>query len=153
MSVLIAPDTPYGKELWRWEHHQGEGHPTDPTIRGMRPQHFQAYPAMLYRATQKNPWKFDEQVVADEVAERLAVGQGFVAGGKQAAADEFDRRQLALAVAAAERNFSDRHVSEKARAEIHAAEQASSRHLGEIPEQPIKRRGRKPKAQEAAPAA
>ena len=142
MALLIAPDTPYGKELWRWEHHDGEAHPSDPNLRGMRPSSFRAYPAMLYRATQQNPWQFDQQEVADEVAERLAVGQGFVSGGKAAAAEAFQARQQDLAMAAAHRNYEDRNVSERARAEIDAAEQASSTHLGEIPETPIKRRGR-----------
>lgn len=142
MSMLIAPDTPYGKELWKWEHHEGEAHPTDSSIRGMRPNGFRPYPAMLYRATQKNPWKFDQQMVRDEVAEGLAVGQGFVSGGQQAAADAFDARQQDLSLAAAHRNYEDRNISEKARAEVNAAEQASSTHLVEIKRTPIRKRGR-----------
>lgn len=142
MSLLIAPDTPYGKELWKWDHTEGETHPSDSSVRGMRPATFQNYPSMLYRATQKNPWKFDQQLVADDVAERLAVGQGFVSGGQQAAADAFDARQQDLAVAAAERNHQDRAMGERARAESNAAEQDSSTHLGEIPRTPVKKRGR-----------
>lgn len=142
MGVLIAPETPYGKEMWKWEHHEGEAHPNDSSIRGKRPSHYKPYPAMLYRATQKNPWKFDEKLVADETAERLAIGQGFVSGGPQAAADAFDERQQELAMAAAHRNYEDRNISEKARAEVDAVEQSSSQHLGEIPRTPVKRRGR-----------
>lgn len=150
MSMLIAPDTPFGKEMWKWEHHEGEAHPTDSSIRGMRPAHYRPYPAMLYRATQKNPWKFDELIVKDDVAERLAIGQGFVPGGKAAAAEAFDTRQQDVAMAAAHRNYEDRNVSERARAEINAAEQASSSHLGEIPETPIRRRVGRPKKDAAA---
>lgn len=145
MSLIVSPDTPYGKELWKWDHRQDETHPSDANIRGMRPASFQAYPAMLYKATQKNPWQFEEKTVADEVAERLAIGQGFVPGGKAEAAKAFDARQQDLAVSAAHRNYEDRHVSERARAESDAVEQASSVHLGEIPRTPIPRRGRKPK--------
>lgn len=146
MSMLIAPDTPYGKELWKWEHHQGEAHPSDPSIRGMRPATPQAYPSMLYKATQKNPWQFEQRVVKDDVEQRIAEGQGFVSGGPAVAAEAFDARQQDLATAAAHRNYEDRNIGERARAEVDAAEQASSTHLGEIARTPIKRRGRPSKA-------
>lgn len=146
MSLLISPDTPYGKELWKWDHREDESHPSDSAIRGMRPAVFRAYPAMLYRPLQKNPWQFEERVVGDEVAERLAVGQGFVAGGKASAAAAFDARQQDMALAAAHRNYEDRGISERARQEVDAVEQASSKHVGEIPRTPIKKRGRPFKA-------
>lgn len=151
MGLLISPDTPYGKEMWKWDHMEHERHPSDPNIHGMRPSSFRAYPAMLYQATQKNPWQFERKEVADEVAERLAIGQGFVSGGQGEAARVFDERQQGLALAAAERNFADRHMGEKARDESSAAEQASSTHLGEIPRTPIRKgwpkgKPRKPKA-------
>jgi hypothetical protein len=140
MSVLIAPETPYGKELWKWEHHQGETHPTDPTVRGMRPTHFQPYPAMLYRAVQKNPWRFEHEIAVDENAQRNLESRGFVAGGPAAAADAYDGAQQELAVMAAVRAAEDRKLSPAAQAEASAAEQASSTHLGEITERPTRRR-------------
>ena len=145
MALLISPDTAYGKELWKWDHDRGQTHPSDPTVKGMRAPCFEPYPAMMYKATQKNPWKFDQEVAADEQAQRNLESRGFIAGGKQAAADAFDTDMQKLAVAAAERNAQDRHMSEKARAESNAAEQASAKHLGEIPATPIKKRGRKSK--------
>lgn len=145
MSVLQSNDSVYGKEAWKWEHHVGEAHPSDPTVKGMRPREFQPYPAMLYRASQKNPWKFEEYLAKDENDQALQEAQGFVAGGKQAAADRYDAMQQEIAKLAANRNYNDRNMSEAAKAESNAAEQASSRHLAEIPETPIKRRGR-PKA-------
>ena len=48
---------------------------------------------------------------------------------------------------AAHRNYEDRNVSAKARAEIDSVEQASSTHLGEIPRTPIRKRGRPAKTQ------
>lgn len=150
MSMIIAPDTPYGKELWKWDHHEGETHPSDSTIRGMRPNGYRPFPAMCYRMTQKNPWLWESEIARDEPALRLLEQRGFVGGGLDAAAAAYDRQQQAFAVAAAERNFADRHLSEAARAESHAAEQASSRHLGEIPETPIRRRGRPKKADQTA---
>ena len=146
MALLISPDTAYGKEMWKWDHHQGETHPSDPSIRGMRPQSFQPYPAQMYKATQKNPWKFETARVNDENEQRNWESRGFVAGGQQAAADAFDKSMSDLALAAAHRNYEDRNISEPARAEVNAAEQASATHLGEIPRQPVKR-GRKPKVQ------
>lgn len=139
MSVLISPDTPYGKELWRWEHRVGETHPTDPSIKGM--SNPGPYPARMYKAVEKNPWKFEAETAADEAAQRNLESRGFVAGGPQAAADAYDRLVQDAAMAAAHRNYEDRNVSERARAEINQAEQASSRHLGEIPAKPIRRRG------------
>lgn len=149
MSVLIAPDTPYGKELWKWEHRQDEVHPQDPTLRGMRPATPQAYPQMMYQATGKNPWTFDREIAADEREQRNLESRGFVAGGPGKAAEAFDGLVQAAAVAAAHRNYEDRNMSAAAKAHSEAVEQASSRHLGEIPETPIRRRGRRPAGQEA----
>jgi hypothetical protein len=143
MSMVVTPDTPYGKELWKWDHLESETHPTDPTVRGMRPASFRSYPAMMYKATQKNPWLFDSEIAQDENQQRNLESRGFIAGGRGAAADAFEASMKNLAVAAAERNAQDRHMSENALAESNAAEQASSKHLGEIPRKPIKKRGRK----------
>lgn len=144
MGMLISPDTAYGREIWKWDHHKGETHPSDPTIRGMRPSAYEPYPAMMYRATQKNPWRFEHEIAKDETMQRNLESRGYVAGGMQAAADAFDKGTQDLAVAAAHRNYEDRNISEKARAEVNAAEEASATHLGEIPRTPVKR-GRKPK--------
>lgn len=149
MSLLIAPDTPYGKELWKWDHLVTETHPTDKSIRGM--SNPSPYPMMLYKATQKNPWKFESETVADEREQRNLESRGFVAGGPQKAADAYDGDMLALATAAAHRNYEDRNMSERAREHSNTVEQASSRHLGEIPSEriPVHRRKRgpnKPKA-------
>lgn len=143
MAMLVAPESPYGKALWPWEHHQGETHPTDPTIKGMRPTHFQPYPSMLYRVTQKNPWQWDAEIVTSEMEQRNLESRGFVAGGIEAACTAFDASMQELALMAASRNYTDRNVSEAARAEINEAEQASSRHLGEIPAKPRRKYQRK----------
>lgn len=147
MAILISQDSEYGKEAWKWEHTTADRHPSDPSIRGMRPVSFQPYPAMLYRATKKNPWTFEEHVVGNEDEQRNMESRGFVAGGQQAAAEAYDRAQQQVAVAAAERNYTDRRMGEKALAERDAAEAGSSRHLGEIPETPVKRRGRPKKVE------
>jgi len=151
MAMLVAPETPYGKELWKWEHTDSETHPSDSTIRGMRPTHPQMYPAMLYRCTQKNPILFDRKEVADEVQERLACGQGFVAGGQLKALEAFEARQQSNAIGAAERNWMDRKMSAKAKEESNAFETAHSTHQPEIPRKPVRKYVKKQKP-EAVPA-
>jgi hypothetical protein len=128
--------------MWKWEHRQDEVHDTDPSVRGMRPIGFQRYPAMLYKVTKNNPWTFDEHVVQSEMEERNMLSRGFVAGGQAEAVKAYEAEQQGLAIAAAERNYADRNMGEKAQAERDAVEQESSRHLGEIPRTPIKRHRR-----------
>lgn len=106
----------------------------------MRPEHYEPYPAMMYKATQKNPWKFEQHTVADETEQRNLESRGFVAGGKGKAAEAFDAEQQNLALLAAARNYEDRGMSEGAKAESNRVEQASSTHVAEIPNTPIKPR-------------
>ena len=144
MSVLVAPETRYGIEMWRWDHTDSETNPFDPTVKGMRPTHPQQLPEMMYRATQKNPWLFDKEVASTEPERDNLRSRGFVSGGPARAAEHYDAQQQEFAVLAAHRNFEDRNMSDKAKAESNAAEQASSTHLPTIEPKPVKR-GRKPK--------
>jgi hypothetical protein len=141
VSVLIAPETRYGIEQWRWDHTDSETNPFDSSVKGMRPTHPQPYPAMMYQPLQKNPWKFNQQVAHSEAEQSNLEALGFVAGGPGKAAEHFDAMQLEIAHAAANRNFNDRNMSEKAREESERVEQASSVHVGEIPATPIKPKG------------
>lgn len=145
MAIIVPPDSPYGRELWRWDHREDETCPTDKTIHGMRPAHKRDYPAKMYRVTGKNPLVYDKTDAADEVSQRNLESRGYVAGGLGAAVAAFDGLVQDAALAAAHRNYEDRNISPAARAEVDAVEQASSRHLGEIPATPIRRRGRRPK--------
>ena len=147
MSVLIAPDSPYGKEVWKWEHREDEVCPNDPMLRGMRPASKREYPALMYKATGKNPWTFEKARAADAVEQRNLESRGFVAGGPGAAAEAFDHLVQEAALAAAHRNYEDRNMSPAALAHSSTVEQASSRHLGEIPRAPIRRRGRQASAE------
>lgn len=141
MAVLVPPETRYGIETWRFEHHEGETNPFDPTVKGVRPSSHRTHPAMMYKALQKNPWKFESTIAATEVEQRNLESRGFVYGGQGVAADAFDKGQQDLAVLAAARNYEDRNMGEKAREESHAAEEASSTHLGAIPVTPIRPKG------------
>ena len=85
---------------------------------------------------------FETKLATGEVAARLLIGQGYSAGGPRVRPG-YDERQRDLALAAAHRNHDDRGISDAARAEVEAAEEASSRHLGEIPRSPVKSHHRK----------
>jgi len=55
MPIQIPHDSALGKELWQWDHHEGEvfeslSGDTDPSIRGKRPRVPVYYPRMLYKA-------------------------------------------------------------------------------------------------------
>lgn len=151
MGLIITPDSAYGREQWRWEHSQAESITVgNHTVRGERAVGYQPYPAMFYLVTQKNPWAYEQAIAHDEHEARNLQSRGFVAGGVQAACAAFDAEQQEHAVLAAARNWEDRNLSEKARAEVDAAEQASARHLPAIPETPIKRSPGRPRKVETS---
>jgi hypothetical protein len=72
--------------------------------------------------------------------------QGYRLGREAAEAYVVELEQM-VAVAAAERAKSDLRMSEKAKAEAQAADDATSQHVGAVPETPIRRRGRPVKMQ------
>jgi hypothetical protein len=137
--MLVAPETAFGIETWRWENEEGRSHPQNSSIRGMRPNGYRPYPAMMYKALQKNPWKFESQIAASEVEQRNLESRGFVGGGQGAAAEAFDAQQLEIAKIAAARNYEDRNMGERAKAESNAVEQASSAHVAAIPEKKFRK--------------
>ena len=146
MGLVITPDSAYGRELWKWEHHTGESVTVgNHTVSGMRANGYQPYPAMLYKVTEKNPWKWEERIAADEVEARNLQSRGFVAGGLQAACDAYEQDRQEVAVQAAARAYTDRNMSDKAKAEVEAAEQEHSGHMAEMPETPIKRSPGRPR--------
>lgn len=102
---------------------------------------FTMFPKMLYKAESADggPRISACKIVEDESAERLAIGQGW-SDGQQAALDSVEARNKEFALLAAKRNFTDRWMSEGARAESQAIEETSSVHLPVIPEKPIRKR-------------
>lgn len=146
MAVVYAPESAMGKELWKWDHTTAETHPLDSTIHGMRPTEFQPYPAMGYKVTNRNPLTFDSATAGSPREQSSLEDQGFVFGGRLKAVDRYDAQQREFAKLAANRAYSDRTMSEAAQAEARDADAATLEHLPVIPETPVKRRGRKPKA-------
>jgi len=151
MGVVWTPESEHAKEMRRWEaHHTQYGPPG-------RPHEYRPYPAAMYKAERLADGTrriLPMQTAKDEQEQRNFESRGYVAGGPQAALDECDRIHIREAgKLAAEREFSKRRMSAKARAEADAAEAAhGARHLPDVPETPIKRRGRKPKIETPEPA-
>ena len=151
MGVAHSADSEYVKELQRWEGHKYFG-----DLPPGRPYVYREYPTRMYKAGRNAEGKsaiVDAQTANDEHERRNLESRGFVVGGQAAAMEAFEAQEREIATLAAERNYeiAKGRLSEKAAAEVHAHEAAAgARHLAEIPETPIKRRGRKPKAESPA---
>lgn len=144
-SPQYGPNTHYAKELRTWNTLKSQG--------GKRPDGFEEYPKMLYRASQRvNPasgepfgpficidprddtfsahnWKEVKNRSEEEAA--LVDGQGWRHSPKEAL--EF-QKQLGdqIAFAAAERHAADRKLSEPARREAEIADATTADHLPEV---------------------
>lgn len=150
MSIYYAPNTPMGKELWKWDHSVNEQHPDDRTIRGMRPAVFQEFPKMVYRGSAHGGSKTqDYRLALTADHERQLRAEGFTASPLEAVSSA-ERQQTEIAKLAAERHYHERHMSEPARREVEAHEAETSEHLPVIPETPITRRGRPRKTEQVS---
>src|SRR5262245_14567839 len=105
------------------------------------PYVYKEFPKMLYRATTVGG-RLDvaQKIVGSEGEELLATGTGWLPTAAQAEAAE-TARQEGLGTAAAERAWDDRRLSAAAQAEAAVVDQATLKHLPEIPANP--RRPRK----------
>lgn len=139
MAVVYSQDSAFAREMAKWEAtHTQYGPPG-------RPYTYQPYPTRMYRAERvEGRSQIAEAATAnDEHEQRNLESRGFVVGGQQAALDALAEREQEVAVLAANRAYNDRRMSDKAQAEAAQAEAAAGiRHVAEIPETPIKRRGR-----------
>lgn len=84
----------------------------------------------------------------DEADARNLLSRGYVQGRAAAEAAVVEQEQRD-AVAAAERNFSDRRMSDAAKAEADEADRATAKHLPAVPVTPIRKRGRPVKESKA----
>lgn len=144
MAVVHSQDSGYAKEMRKWNAYPSEYGP------GERPFQHYDYPAMLYRAKRGPDGRvtFESVVVNDEDERDREEDRGFAWGGQGKALEKLEASELEIAKLAANLNHQARVMSPKAAAEIEAAQAAAgARHLPMVPETPIKRRGRKPKAQ------
>lgn len=136
MGVVRTGESAYDKELNKWDTPQRQG--------GMRPDTYQPFPAMLYKAHQKDngQWSvndpFDENwsrrcqmIVRDDTELRRQMEQGW----RQSPSDALEyaeRLQRAIADAAAERHYADQRLSDSARREAAAADAATNDHVPDI---------------------
>lgn len=141
-GVVHNPASPYAREMRKWE--MGYS-PYGPPGRPREQVGHQAYPAAFYkmkRSASNGDFVVEHyREAADETEARNLESLGY-REGRVAAIALVESREQEIAVAAAERNYRDRNMSEKAKAEAAQAEDATSAHLAEVPVTPIKRRGR-----------
>jgi len=107
------------------------------------PYVYREYPRMLYRGVTRTSGlvEVEQKIITSDTDQAVAQGAGWVAHPQQAITAE-TQRQEAPGIAAAERAYRDRAMSAAAQAEAAAADGASAKHLGAIPERP-KRPSRK----------
>lgn len=110
------------------------------------------YPRMLYKAVKADGGPTVDVlngsgtlIVHSEREESSQCSRGWHRSQEEAIA-AITAQDREFAKLAAERNFEVRRMSEKARAEVEAHEDASGTHLPTIPDTPIKKRGRPFKA-------
>jgi len=144
----------YTKEFRKWDRPKSQG--------GMRPDHREEFPRMVYKASKRVGGPFicvdptdeafsgrNQLIVGNEAELDRAVNQGW-RFTPQEAVDHATSLEDAVSIAAAERIQRDRKMGEKAREEAEAADAATADHLPEIPEQPKAKRGRPRKNPAAA---
>ena len=142
-GVFHNPAGAYAREMAKWEMGWSPfGPPGRPRERVGHP----AYPCRMYKVKRAD---LGGDVViehsadaADEVQERNFRSRGYYNGLEEAAKALAQREQDAARLAA-ERAAHERHMSDAARAEAAAADDAHDGHLAAVPETPIQRRVRK----------
>ncbi len=134
-------DSAYAKEMRKHEANYTEYGPPG------RPYQFRAYPTMMYKADRRDGTGpivvVAREEAADEVDRARLESMGFVYGGQPAALAAFEKQQVEFATIAAARNYEDRNMGERAKAESAMVEANSTEHVPAIPETPIVRRVQK----------
>lgn len=141
-GIVHAPGSSHSREMAKWE--MGWS-PYGPPGRPRELEPFHEYPAAMYRmkrgpiATQ---FVVDSYVEAADENQRVNLESQGYRMGRKAAQDYVVEIEQMVAVAAAERNYQDRNMSEKAKAEAEAVELKTIHHVAEIQEAPKRKRGR-----------
>lgn len=132
MSILHSPESAFAKERRKWEAHPSELGP------GERPWVFREYPMMLYRALSPSTTApMESQIADDELQADALRGRGFRPTPLEAI-DAHEAQALEFAKLAAEREHEIKYkLSEKAAAEVRAAEADYSGHMPSVPVTPI----------------
>ena len=146
-GIQHNPASAYAREMAKWEMgYSPYGPPGRPRESVGHPE----WPAQYYkmkRSDTNGDFVVVHTVAIDREQAPSFEAQGYRKGRAAAEAFVVEQEQV-MAMAAAERNAQDRHMSEKAKAESAQAEAATSGHLAEVPVTPIKKRGRPAKVAE-----
>jgi hypothetical protein len=144
LAVLHSPESDYAKEMRKHESQHTQFGP------GERPYVYREFPCRMYKAGRDaagRPSIVDAQDAHSEAEVRNFESRGFVAGGQGKAIDALHAGDTEIAKLAANRAAQERTMSPAAQREAAAHDDATDEHVPVIPETPIKRRGRKPKAE------
>lgn len=138
-NVLHSPSSGYAKERVKWE--------SQFTILGapQRPYVKREFPMMIYLGGRPDGGLGADTVIAYEtIGSARELDDWRQRGYRESPADAiaaYQAQELEFAKLAAEQNYDVKHrLSEKAGAEVEAAQQAVSGHLPVVPETPIVRR-------------
>ena len=146
MGIQLTPENTYVREMAKWEHRDTEIHGTFvraiPVAEGgKKGAPFEEYPKAMYQASSADggPRISGFKQVPDEASELVARGQGWHTT-QEAAIEGVHERHRELARAAAERNATERWMSEGARKEAALVDESTIEHVGAIPETPTVKR-------------
>ena len=171
MPVIINPESEYAKELAKWESHPTRACPEPgrpyrfaeyprmlykaalwprsgkPAVTAPEVSPFGWLNADQYQQALAEAERFGsscQRIVGDESEWLVAKGQGWCESPK-VALEQFEREQQAIAAEAANAAFHAQRMTENARREFAAAEDATSEHVTDVVAR--KKPGPKPKAQ------
>ena len=154
MGLQWTQESEYVKELAKHEQRPTSLVPAEMLIALGKPLSppYQEYPKALYRAKDATggPAINGFMLARDESHERLLKGQGWSASQEAAIETVHAEKQL-FAQLDAERQFAERRMGEKARAEARAVDDSTPAHVPEIPRTPIKRRQKRAYVRKAVP--
>ena len=140
MGVVFTPESNYAKEMVKHEAYPTRFGP------GQRPFKHYEFPKMLYKATKGGVLpEFDHTTVGDEDEQRNMQSRGYCLT-QELALEALRDEHTEHGKLAAERNYeiAKGRISEKAAAEVRAAEEAhGAKHLPVVPETPIRPRAKK----------
>jgi len=142
----------YAREARKWNTPRSQG--------GMRPDGYEPYPAMMYRARKRVDARTGEPygpfVIIDPYDERFSESNCLTVRDErerdrahregwrdtpEAAMAYATGEEYKVAIAAAERHEAERNMSPAAQAEAAAVDAKTSHHVPEIPEAPKRRQG------------
>lgn len=155
MGIQIAPESALGQELAKWEqpNYNPANHPYPKMLYKafVRPSdgrnvcmappvHPYGYTPEAYQAASIEVEDFNrrcQKIVKDEAEEAIAKGQGWRNSAREAV-EALDQEQIEFGNIAAEAQFQARRMSEKAQAELAAADAQTHAHVVDV--QPARRR-------------